>query len=215
MTRRRLTAQQRRAGILDAALEVFALRGYHGTSIDEIATAAGISKGLIYEHFDSKRELHDTLLETYAGELFRRFQASAEQGGGGEERLRRGVDAFFGFVEEHREAWRALFRDSADPELQPVVDRLQEQATGVIVALSEDDPAVPPGLSPRDLEMHARLLSGACQNLANWWYEHQDVPRRALVDRVAAFAWVGLEQISSGRSRPPAPSGTAGRSAPR
>jgi AcrR family transcriptional regulator len=200
VARRRLTASERRAGILDAALEVFALRGYHGASIDEIAGAAGISKALIYEHFESKRELHDTLLEHHAGELFRRFQASAAQGGGGEERLRRGVDAFFGFVEEHREAWRALFRDSADPELQPVVDRLQEQATGVIVALSEDDPSVPAELTQRDLEMHARMLSGACQNLANWWYEHQDVPRHALVERVVAFVWRGLGE-ASGRTR--------------
>lgn len=197
MGRRRLTAEQRHAQILDAALSVFALRGYHGASTDEIASAAGISKALIYEHFDSKRELHDRLLERHAGELFRRFEHSAAQGGGGEDRLRRGVDAFFGFVEEHREAWRALFRDSADPELQPVVDRLQEQATGVIVALAESDPDLPPAGTSRDLEVQARLLSGACQNLANWWYEHQDVPRTDLVEHVVAFAWVGLERITA------------------
>ena len=215
MARPRLTAGQRRAAILDAALEVFAVRGYHGASIDDIAVAAGISKALIYEHFESKRDLHETLLADHAGELFRRFEASAAQGGAGEERLRRGVDAFFGFVEERREAWRALFRDSADPDLARVIDRLQDQATGVIVALSESDPDAP-DLPAGELEMHARLLSGACQALANWWYDHQDVPRQDLVERVVAFAWRGLERLTDSPAAPrSAPSGTAGRSTSR
>jgi AcrR family transcriptional regulator len=52
--RRRLSATDRRAAILDSALQVFSGRGYHAASIDEIAQEAGISKALIYEHFPSK-----------------------------------------------------------------------------------------------------------------------------------------------------------------
>ena len=63
--RRRLSAEQRRSAILDAALVVFSSRGYHASSIDEIAQAAGISKALIYEHFPSKRDLHVSLLERH------------------------------------------------------------------------------------------------------------------------------------------------------
>ena len=51
--KRRLTAEERRTGILDAALAVFSRRGYHAASIDDIATEAGVSKALIYEHFAS------------------------------------------------------------------------------------------------------------------------------------------------------------------
>ena len=194
MSRPRLSAPERRAEILAAALAQFAVRGYHGTSIDDIATTAGISKSLIYEHFASKRELHDELLAEHAGELFARFRANAEKGAVGEERLRGGVDAFFSFVEERREAWRALFRDQADPELAPMVDRLQDQAAAVIMALTAADPTAP-DLAPRDAEMLARLLSGACQGLANWWLDHPEVPRAELVDRVAEFCWTGLERL--------------------
>ena len=67
-----MTADERRGAILQAALDVFARRGYHAASIDEIAQAAGISKALIYEHFPSKRELHVSLLEAEVGELFGR-----------------------------------------------------------------------------------------------------------------------------------------------
>jgi AcrR family transcriptional regulator len=190
--RRRLSAAQRRERILAAAQEVFAQRGYHGSSLDDIAKASGTSKALIYEHFDSKRTLHETLIHEHAGELARRFAANAATGATGEERLRGGVDAFFGWVEERREAWRALFRDAADPELAPLIDRLQAQATRAIVALV---PAGGPEVDERDIEMYAQLTSGACQALANWWNDHPDVPRSELVDRVIAFCWDGLSQL--------------------
>ena len=61
--KRRLTAEERRTGILDAALAVFSQRGYHESSIDEIAGEAGVSKALIYEHFASKQELYAELIE--------------------------------------------------------------------------------------------------------------------------------------------------------
>jgi len=190
--RRRLSAAERRDRILAAAQEVFAQRGYHGSSLDDIARASGTSKALIYEHFDSKRALHETLINEHAGELARRFAANAATGATGEERLRGGVDAFFGWVEERREAWRALFRDAADPELAPLIDRLQGQATRAIMALM---PAGGEGVSAQDVEMYAQLTSGACQALANWWSEHPDVPRQELVDRVIAFCWDGMSRL--------------------
>jgi AcrR family transcriptional regulator len=191
--RRRLSAAQRRRRILAAAQEVFAMRGYHGSSLDEIAQASGTSKALIYEHFDSKRVLHETLVAEHAGELARRFAANAARGATGEERLRGGVDAFFGWVAERPEAWRALFRDSADPELAPTIDRLQGQATRALVALVRQGPD-PDEPASEAVEMYARLTSGACQGLANWWLDHPDVPREELVDRVLEFCWTGLER---------------------
>ncbi len=190
--RRRLPAAERRSLILAAAQEVFAQRGYHGSSLDDIARASGTSKALIYEHFDSKRTLHDALITEHASELARRFAANAESGIVGEERLRAGVDVFFGWVQERQEAWRALFRDAADPELRPLIDRLQGQATQAIVTL------VPPGGDARQVEMYAQLVSGACQALANWWGDHPDVERAELVDRVMEVVWEGLSRGSRG-----------------
>jgi AcrR family transcriptional regulator len=192
--RRRLPAAERRDRILAAAQEVFAQRGYHGSSLDDIAKASGTSKALIYEHFDSKRALHEELINAHAGELARRFAANAATGARGEERLRAGVDVFFAWVEERREAWRALFRDAADPELAPLIDKLQGQAAGAIVALL---PASGEGVDERDVEMYAQLVSGACQALANWWGDHPDVPREELVDRVMAFCWDGLARLQA------------------
>jgi AcrR family transcriptional regulator len=209
--RRRMPAAQRREVILAAAEETFAASGYHRASLDDIAQAAGVSKALIYEHFDSKRDLHGFLFDAHAAEIFRRLRAGAERGETGEQRLRSGIDAFLGFVEEHREAWRALFRDAADPEVAERINRLQTQATAVIARLIASDPGAPadrpgdPGARALRIEIHAQMLSGAVQSLATWWHDHREIPRTALVDRAMEFCWHGVETPSERPERPEAP----------
>jgi AcrR family transcriptional regulator len=186
-----LSAAERRVDLLRAAREVFAVRGYHGASIDDIAGAAGVSKALIYEHFAGKKDLHASLLAEEAGELFARLSRAAAGGEDDETRLRAGIDAFFGFVEERRDAFRALLRDAADPELSDVLERLQGQATAVIASLMRPDPDA----DPTEVAMLAQQLSGAMQALASWWHDHRDVPRASVLDAAMAFAWTGLERL--------------------
>ena len=200
--RRRMPAAQRREVILAAAEETFARSGYHGASLDDIAHGAGVSKALIYEHFSSKRELHASLLDEHVAAIFRRLEATAERGEVGEQRLRSGIDAFLGFVEDHRGAWRVLFRDAADPEMAERIGAVQRQATQVIAGLIASDPegpALDPTLDAGEralrIEIHAQLLSGAIQSLATWWHEHQEIPRDVLVDRAMELCWQGVERL--------------------
>jgi AcrR family transcriptional regulator len=202
--RKRLTGQERRAAILDAALEVFAARGYHASSIDDIAREAGISKALIYEHFSSKQRLYTELIEHHADELFERIAAAvAEAGSEGAARLAIGVGAFYEFVEEHRIAWRMLFRDPTDPEVALVLDRILAQVTALVAALIAEDPGSQ--LAGEDriardqaLQMLAQMLVGSVQALANWWADHQKIPRERIVEMTMDYAWLGLERLSAG-----------------
>jgi AcrR family transcriptional regulator len=200
-SRKRLSAEDRRAAILDAALEVFSRRGYNGASIDEIANAAGISKALIYEHFPSKKDLHVSLLERHTQDIFMRLAQTADTKDPGEVRLRNGVNAFFEWAETHREAFRLLFRDTFEPEVAAVLDRLQNQATGAIAALMASEPALQAGGDDAELalsiEAMAQQLSGGVQSLAIWWQSHPDIEREWLVDRVMDYAWVGLKRVRS------------------
>ena len=204
-----MTAEERRSGILDAALAVFSARGYHPSSIDDIAREAGISKALIYEHFDSKQGLYADLLERNAGELFERLGAAIEgvDAEAGAARLASGLDAFFAFVEERRDAWRILFRDAADPETAAVLDRILEQVTGVVAALIAQDPgarAIDQEDSERAIRLLALMLVGSVQSVANWWAEHSEIPREQIVETVMGFAWLGLQRLSQGeRWTPP------------
>jgi AcrR family transcriptional regulator len=201
--RRRLSATDRRAAILDAALEVFSSRGYHAASIDEIASQAGISKALIYEHFPSKKDLHASLLERHVQEIFERLAESAATPDPGEVRLRAGVDAFLEWVETHPRAFRLLFRDNFEIDVAELLQRLQQQATLAIAGLMASEPiAEVHGVSDVErrlgVEMFAQQLSGAVQSLAIWWQEHPKVERAFVVDSVMDFAWLGLERVRGG-----------------
>ena len=201
--RKRLTGEERRAAILDCALRVFAERGYHASSIDDIAREGGISKALIYEHFVSKQGLYAELLERHASELFDRLAAIPAADQAGSVRLRVGVDAFYGFVEDHRVAWQMLFREATDPEVAMVLDRIVSQVTALVAALIAEDPgsrASEDGDETRAArtQMLAHLVVGAVQSLANWWADHQEVRRERIVEMTMEFAWLGLERLSRG-----------------
>ena len=121
---------------------MFSESGYHAASIDDIAREAGVSKALIYEHFASKQELYADLIARNARELTQRIGAAlvGVELESGASRLAIGLDAFFAFVEERRDAWRMLFRDVADPETATVVNRMLEQVTAEVTVLISQDP---------------------------------------------------------------------------
>ena len=201
--RKRLTAEARRAAILDAASTVFSARGYHSASIDEIAGEAGVSKALIYEHFASKQELHAKLVEAHAAELYERLVAAVPSVEGSAARLATGLDAFFRFVEERRDAWRMLFREATDPEAVAALDRMLTQVTAVVAGLIAAEPGaqnLPKGTRDREhgILLIAQMLVGAVQTMANWWADNESVPRRQMVETAMDFAWLGLDRLSRG-----------------
>ena len=67
--------ETRRAQILDAAIACFADKGYHGTSIDDIAARTHLSKGAIYHHFESKREILLAMFEEWSADLLARWRS--------------------------------------------------------------------------------------------------------------------------------------------
>jgi AcrR family transcriptional regulator len=205
--RRRLSADERRAAILESALGVFSARGYHTASIDDIAREAGVSKALIYEHFSSKLELYANLLEHHADELFARLAGAVAEVESGAPRLASGLEAFFGFVEERRDAWRMLFREVTDAEVVAVLDRIVAQVTTVVATLIAEDPGARSRMehqADRDqaIQLLAQMLVGAVQAVANWWADHREVPRERLLEIAMDFAWLGLERLSHGERWP-------------
>jgi AcrR family transcriptional regulator len=202
--RKRLTGEERRIAILDSALTVFARHGYHASSIDDIAREAGISKALIYEHFTSKQDLYAELLEQHAGELFSALaEAISEAGRTASARLAVGFDAFYGFVEEHTVAWQMLFREATDPEAVAVLDRITAEVTAFVAGVIREDPgsrrgADDPTTREHGVQVMAQLLVGAVESLANWWADHQELPRERVVEMTMDFAWLGLQRLSRG-----------------
>ena len=196
-----MAAAERRALILEAARAAFADGGYHGTSLEEVAERAGVSKALLYEHFSSKRELHAAMLEMHALGLVETLNLALAGADPGEDRLRSGLEAFFSYAEERRGVWRIMFRNAGDPDVAHWVARIRDEVAGAIVLLmAEEVEAISPAdpLTPAAVEMVAQQLVGAMQSLADWWDQHTDVPRETVVRVAMDFAWLGLDRVRQG-----------------
>lgn len=201
--RRRLQPLERRELILRGAMELFAEHGYEAASMAEIARAAGVTPAVIYDHFGSKAELAIELLERETEALLR-FVAEALDAAPRRpaEQMRVGVDAYFRYVEEHRFAWRLLFRDPpADPEVSAAYRQLNGRATAAIAVFlrSGGSGALAGYEEPEQAsELFAEGLKAAQNGLAAWWYEHPEVPREEIVERMLELVWTGLERIAAG-----------------
>ncbi|HSZ69651.1 MAG TPA: TetR/AcrR family transcriptional regulator [Solirubrobacteraceae bacterium] len=201
--RRRLTAQARRELIEQAACELFAARGYIATSIDEIATRAGVTAPVLYDHFVSKRDLHRRLLERHFAELRRLWSEQLRGEEPAEQRIARAIDAWFAYVEQHPYAWRMLFRDTTgEPEVRAIHEQVIAQSRAAIMPLFLRERGIdaPESADAPALEMAWEVMRAVLQGLALWWYEHQQVPREQVVATAMNSLWIGFERVLAGES---------------
>jgi AcrR family transcriptional regulator len=204
--RRRLTREERRARILEAAAAAFVTHGYEGASMAGIAGDAGITKPVIYHHFPSKQALYVAVLERYRSELTAFMGGRAVASPSSETRMRNGLAAFLEFVETHPHAWAILFRDPP-PSDEVIVDahrRIQERTTAALVPLlaagpTKAHPGDPEGAAlVTEREMAAEVIKSAADGLAAWWYDHRHVPREHLLVVLMNVLWVGFERFVAG-----------------
>jgi AcrR family transcriptional regulator len=186
----RLSPSARKDAIEQAAVRLFAERGYDGVSTDDIVAAAGISRPTLYAHFPSKRDLyrelvrkHSKQMVDYMSHLIRTSELPPA------EQIAAATESFFAYVEQHRFAWRMLFREPpSDPMLSRRARRIHDQARANVAALLRR--LVPPDeqIDERALLLHAEALKAAQQAFAAWWYDHPDTPRDLLVATIVAMA---------------------------
>ncbi len=196
----RLPAEQRRQQLLDVARDVFAERGFHATSMDDVAFAAGVTKPVLYQHFRNKRSLFIELLEDVGTELLGRLDAATREVSTGRERVERGFAAYFGYVVDHPTAFRLLFGASVrnDPEFATVSERVVDAAAYAItplIAIAVDDE-------------HRRVLANALVGMAEATsrrsFAGDDATRDKQADDqraehlarwIAEMAWFGLRGV--------------------
>ena len=139
----RLPAEQRRTQLLEVAIEIFAERGFHATSMDDIAEAAGVTKPVLYQHFPSKRALYRELLDDVDRQLTERLVVATTGATSGRERVQAGFAAYFRYVAGNRAAFRLLFGASVrnDPEFAAVAEATIDRAAELIAQLIDIDAA--------------------------------------------------------------------------
>jgi AcrR family transcriptional regulator len=170
-----MSADERRASILAVAGPLFARDGYEGTRIDDVAAAAGVTKPIVYRHFDGKKALYLALLARHAADLPSFFAAGD---------VRAILEGWFAYVRENRHSWVMLFRDSGgDEQIRAfrlaVSARAREVMIDFLAARAGDR------IPPAQLAPTAELAIGGLAGLALWWIDHPDTPRTELVEAAA------------------------------
>ena len=187
--RQRLPIAERRALIVEAAGRLFGDSGYDATRLDEIAAAAGVTKPIVYRHFDSKRDLYLALLDRHRDDLAG-FVASIPAEGSTEQRLRAVLDLWLDYVEARSYAWKMLFRDTGGgAEIAARRREVHARARAVLVELIGSLAATP--VPRRELEPLAELMSMGMAALVLWWIEDAAVTRATVLDSLTT-AWVRL-----------------------
>ncbi|HMC06409.1 MAG TPA: TetR/AcrR family transcriptional regulator [Solirubrobacterales bacterium] len=188
-TRARLPLEERRALIVEAAGRLFGERGYEGTRLDDVAAAAGVTKPVLYRHFDSKKALYLALLERHRADLAS-FAGAIPTEGSLRERLRAVLRVWFAYVEAHSYAWKMLFRDTGGgPEIRAFRLEVHARARAVLVEIMRSLSEV--SIPRRELEPLAELMSMGMASLVLWWIDNPGVSRPAIVDAMTRV-WVGL-----------------------
>src|SRR5580704_7857927 len=120
--RSRLEVDARRAQLVRLGIDLFAARSYDDVSIDELARAAGVSKGLLYHYFPTKRDFYIATVQEASRQLLELTEAPREMPP--LERLRASLDAYLDYVDAHAPAYAALMRGGvgSDPEVARVID---------------------------------------------------------------------------------------------
>jgi len=197
--RKRLSAEERRAKIIKAAIATFARRGYDAARMEDIAVRAGITKPVLYDHFASKQSLFLAVLETIRDGLINRGKAIVRDDGDARQKFRRSVDAFLEFVEQAPDAARVLLTVPAgDPVAAKVSREVQTGASVGIAALLAESM---PGRTPWHLQATAAFLKEGLHAVAVWWLDHPGPSREEIVDIVLDAAGLGLRRQTRARGK--------------
>ncbi|MGM0575978.1 MAG: TetR/AcrR family transcriptional regulator [Myxococcota bacterium] len=165
VVRARARRRQRREQILEACREVFAERGYHGSSVQDILDAAGIARGTFYAHFDSKRAAFAELMDDFAGRLAGAIERVDVEGKVPIQRqLEANVERVLTLVEENRDLADLLLHQSSgvDTVFDDTVRDFYGRVMGLILRSLRTGEALGI-LRPGDLDLRARLVFGAAR----------------------------------------------------
>ncbi|MCF1647000.1 MULTISPECIES: TetR/AcrR family transcriptional regulator [Streptomyces] len=187
--RRRMGVEERRQQLIGVALELFSRRSPDDVSIDEIASAAGISRPLVYHYFPGKLSLYEAALQRASDDLAARFVEPHEGPLG--TRLLRVMRRYFDFVDEHGPGFSALMRGGpavGSSTTNALVDSVRQAAYVQILShLGVTDP-------PARLELVVRSWISLAESTALIWLDGRRIPREELepqlVNDFAALAAV-------------------------
>ena len=173
-TRTRLQVDERRAQLIELGRKLFNERPYDDISIDDIADAAGVSKGLLYHYFSSKRGFYVAIVRASSEHM--RELTEPRPGLPLAEQLETSLDAYLDYVAEYGRGYMSLLQSGlgTDPEVIRIVESMRQ----VVVERVQRGL----GIETLDPSLRAAIRSwvGFLEGAMLDWVEHRDVDRNVL-----------------------------------
>ncbi|WP_432479417.1 TetR/AcrR family transcriptional regulator [Nocardioides sp. GXQ0305] len=187
----RLPRKERRAQLLDSALEVFVAQGYHAAAMDDIAERAGVSKPVLYQHFPGKLDLYLALLDTSCDAIIDNCRRALDSTQDNKQRVTAAMHAFYDYMAGDDGAFRLVFESDLtnEPAVREAIDRVTNQCAAMIADVIHDDTGLP-GEASRLL---AVSLVGMAQVSARFWVtDAAGISQDDAVGLVSGLAWRGI-----------------------
>lgn len=190
-----MTGTERRHQLINVARSLFAERGYEGTSIEEVAQRAGVSKPVVYEHFGGKEGLYAVVVDREMTALLDGVTASLTNN-----RFRARVEAvvvaFLTYVEERTDGFRIMTRDSPASMTAGTYSSLFADAVNQVAPILAGDFARR-GLDPELAPLYAQALVGSVSMTAQWWLDAREPQKDVVAAHLVNLMWNGLAHLES------------------
>jgi AcrR family transcriptional regulator len=191
----RMSGKERREQLLDIGRRLFAERGFEGTSIEEIAAQAGVSKPVVYEHFGGKEGLYAVVVDREVGRLLT-MATSLLDGDHSRDKFEAAAVTLFRYIDDNADGFRILVRDSNPGSSTGTYGTLLSDIAGqveYILAEFLDSRGHDRKLAP----LYAQMLVGMVAFAGQWWLD----ARKPKLEEVAAslidLAWNGLAHLDA------------------
>src|SRR5689334_1819595 len=193
-SRSRMTGKERREQLIVVGRKLFADKGFEATTVEEIATRAGVSKPIVYEHFGGKEGLYAVVVDREVQRLLDAFQG-ALSGDDPRVLLEQAALVLLTYVEEQRDGFRILVRES------PVgMERAGGFATIMSDVASQVEHILAKQFKARGFEtklaaLYSQALVGMVALTGQWWQDHRKPKRDEVAAHLVNLAWNGLRGL--------------------
>jgi len=174
------------------SVQVFAQRGFHSTSMNDVAEAAGVTKPVLYQHFDSKQDLYLALIDEAGNRLRTAISKAVAGATNGKQQTELGFKAYFRWVSDDHDAFLLLFgsRANRDEESTKAIRRITAEAAQAIAPLIAAD------IEPEHQRILAQGLVGLAEGVSRHLVERGETfDPDALGQQIADMAWAGLRAV--------------------
>ena len=194
--RARMTGAERRHQLIDIARSLFAERGYEGTSVEEIAQRANVSKPVVYEHFGGKEGLYAVVVDREMSALLDGITSSLTRTTNNRSRLRieRVTLALLTYVDERTDGFRILIRDSPAAITSGTYSTLLNDAVNQVSSILAGDFSRR-GLDPDMAPLYAQALVGSVSMTAQWWLDVREPKKEVVAAHLVNLCWNGLMHL--------------------